>query len=326
MELAQRSGVTRQLVGALEAGRQTPNVTAALGLARALGTSVEELFGEPGEPAVDVFDAPRPAGTSVRLARVGERLVAVPGRRGLGGPEAWDVTDAVISADGLSRLPGGRAAELLIAGCDPILGLLSGLLDRAGHQLLPVHASTGRSVDALAAGRVHGVLVHGPQHDLPRPPVALRRWHVASWQVGLGAPSSRRKVPSIDELAARRPKVVQRDSGAGTQRALVRALTDAGAEAGLPGPVGDGHIDVAQRISYGGVAAGVLMEAAALAFDLPFTPLEQHTVELWIAEEWMSLPAVTVLLETLTDEALFARARLIGGYDLSGCGTRVQAS
>ena len=34
-ELAKRAGVTRQLVGALESGRNVPNVTAAIGLAKA---------------------------------------------------------------------------------------------------------------------------------------------------------------------------------------------------------------------------------------------------------------------------------------------------
>jgi DNA-binding XRE family transcriptional regulator len=43
-ELAARAGVSRQLVAAVEAGRHAPAVDAALGIARALGTTVEELF------------------------------------------------------------------------------------------------------------------------------------------------------------------------------------------------------------------------------------------------------------------------------------------
>ena len=43
-ELAARAGVSRQLVAAVEAGRHAPAVDAALGIARALGTTVEDLF------------------------------------------------------------------------------------------------------------------------------------------------------------------------------------------------------------------------------------------------------------------------------------------
>ena len=324
-ELARRAGVTRQLVGAVEAGRHTPNVSAALGLAEALATTVEALFAPSNAQVVDVLGIQQPAGTPVRTSRVGDRLIAVPDEHRIAGPEAWAMADAVTGADGLTWLPGGSAAEVLIAGCDPILGVLSGLVERTGHRMLGVHASTGRAVQALAEGRAHGVLVHGPRRDLPPPPVPVRRWRVGCWQVGLGAPKAKGLAPSIDELATRRAKVVQRDAGAGTQRALVRALRDAGAQPDLPGPLGTGHLDVARRVAYGGVAAGVLMEAAALAFDLPFTPLEQHSVELWVALEWVTLPATIALLEALASEALVARSRLLGGYDTTGCGDEILA-
>ncbi|HEX6420566.1 MAG TPA: helix-turn-helix domain-containing protein, partial [Acidimicrobiales bacterium] len=44
-DLSERAGVSRQLVGAVEAGRHVPNVRAALALARALEVPVERLFG-----------------------------------------------------------------------------------------------------------------------------------------------------------------------------------------------------------------------------------------------------------------------------------------
>ncbi len=51
-ELAGEAGVSRPQISAIEAGRNTPSVTAALALARALGAPVEELF--PAEPLVAV--------------------------------------------------------------------------------------------------------------------------------------------------------------------------------------------------------------------------------------------------------------------------------
>jgi putative transcriptional regulator len=46
-ELARDVGVTRQTVVAVEAGDYAPSVYLALAMARRLGSTVEELFGEP---------------------------------------------------------------------------------------------------------------------------------------------------------------------------------------------------------------------------------------------------------------------------------------
>lgn len=43
-ELAERAGVTRKSVNAIEAGRMVPSVLLALKLARALGVAVETVF------------------------------------------------------------------------------------------------------------------------------------------------------------------------------------------------------------------------------------------------------------------------------------------
>ena len=75
------AGVSRQAVSAVESGHSDPSLRVALGLARALGMGVEELFG-PGEPAAPVLAAsivPLRAGTNrVALAPVGDRFVALP--------------------------------------------------------------------------------------------------------------------------------------------------------------------------------------------------------------------------------------------------------
>lgn len=322
-ELARRSGLTRQLVSAVEAGRQTPGVTAALALAGSLGTSVEQLFGSLPDQALDVLAQPVAPGTPVVTGRVGEEVVSASHPYGAGGDRGARAADGVWSDGSITWLPGASPASLVLAGCDPVLGPLSDLVERAGHRVLDVHASTGRSLEALAAGRVHGALVHGRPGDLPDPPVRVRRWRVSHWQVGLVFDAAR--PVSLDELVERGATVVQRDPGAGAQRALLRALDGAGSAASLPGPRADGHLDVARRVSYGCGEAGVAMEAAAHALGLGFTPLETHAVELWVAEPWSTLPSVVRLLEVLGSEALVRRARLLGGYDPSGCGAELLA-
>lgn len=324
VDLAERAGVSRQLVGAVEGGRHVPNVGAALALARALGCSVEDLFAEPVDAPVSVLGGGLPvAGSPVVVARVGDTVVAVPAEHGVASSERWALADATVSEAGaLSMLADGVDDGLLIAGCDPALGVLAGLVERGSrHRVVTVHASTGRSVEALAAGRVHGVVVHAPAGRLPAAPLPVRRWHLARWQVGL-ASGRASGVPSVEEIAERRLRVVQRDGGAGTQLAFTRALERIGAPSSVPGPVGDGHVDVARRVA-SGAAAGLTMEAAARSFGLGFVPLEEHTVEVWIDERWASLPAAIELIETLSGVSLRCRLELIGGYDLSSCADRV---
>ncbi|HEX6420330.1 MAG TPA: substrate-binding domain-containing protein, partial [Acidimicrobiales bacterium] len=324
-DLSERAGVSRQLVGAVEAGRHVPNVRAALALARALEVPVERLFGDDpgaGAPApVPVLDGPPlPAGSPVVVAAVGGTTVVAPCGHGVADGEAWAVPDGAVTGEGvvvLDRLaPGGLA----LAGCDPAIGMLAGLVERRStHRVVTVHASTARSVAALAAGRVHGVVVHGPEGGLADPPVPVRRWRLGGWLVGL-ASGRAGGVPPLDEVAARRLAVVQRDDGAGSQQALQRALAGLGAPDPLPGPVAGGHIDVARRVA-AGAAAGVTMEAAARSYRLAFRPLEAHAVELWLDARWVDLPAAVALVEVLGSAAFRRRLELIGGYDLVGCGS-----
>ena len=320
-ELARRAGVSRQLVGALESGRHVPNVAAALALARTLETTVELLFEAPGAPVPAVGDTPL-AGP-VATARVGDRLVAAPLPNGLEAGEHWAVADAVVGEDGLVRwLPGSAVDGFVIAGCDPLLGLLSALVGRSSpHRVLTVHASTIDAVDALGTGRAHGAVVHGQRAALPVPPVPVRRWHLARWQVGL-ASARPTGPPTIEEIVDRRWRVVQRNPGASSQQTLERAVGRAGGGR-LPGPIAADHLDVARRVATGGGRAGVTMEAAAIAFGLGFHALEEHTVELWVDERWASLPALAALLDVARGRSLRERAPTLQGYELGDAGTTV---
>lgn len=323
-DLADRAGVTRQLVNAVESGRNTPSVSAAIQLARALGSSVEDLFGDVGD-AFSVLGTPLKPGTAVLTGRVGRRLVAADVADGIRSTELWTVPDALVTDAGLSCFAGAEEAGLVIAGCDPVLGILAGLVGRRPpHRVLTVHASTGRAVRALAAGNVHGVVVHARPGDLPTSPVPVRRWHLARWPVGLASRQAGGP-PPVAELAERRARVVQRDPDAGSQRALDRALEEVGAEQPLPGPVAEGHVDVARRVAQGGARAGVTIAAAAAAFGLGVAPLEEHTVELWLDERWADLPAATVLVSLLGSAAVSGRVAHLAGYDTAGIGSERHA-
>jgi len=318
-ELAGRARVSRQLVAAAEAGHHTPAVDAAIRIAQALSCSVEELFTAPPAGVVGVLGDTPAEGAVLRLARVGELLVgAEPGDHGVAGG-GWEAPDAVWRAGRLELLPGAVAAGLALAGCDPALGIAEGMLrGRGAHSLLAVPAPTGAALEALARGRVHAAIVHGPAGALPEPPIPVLRLHFARWQVGL---ASAGPPATLEAVLGGTVAVVQRDPQAASQQALARAAAVAGATL-PPGPRADGHIEAARMAAILGCAA-VTTEAAARAFGLRFTALEEHTVQLWVASRWEREPAVETLGELLAGAAFIERVAQFAGYELTGCGTRV---
>ena len=80
-QLAGMAGVSRQAVSAVESGLSDPSLRVALALGRALGLTVEELFG-PGSPVPPVSARPVAplgnAGARVTLAPIGDDFVALP--------------------------------------------------------------------------------------------------------------------------------------------------------------------------------------------------------------------------------------------------------
>jgi DNA-binding XRE family transcriptional regulator/molybdate-binding protein len=286
-ELAAAAGISRQMVGAIEAGRHLPRVDAAIALAAALGIAVEELFPRAADAVEGVLGEPPREGEAVLSARVGERLVFVP-------------------------------AALGAVGCDPALGLAASLLPAAGpRRLLGVSASGAAAREAVAAGRAHVALVHGPAGELEgtAPPGSLRV-ELARWRVGLALAGE--APASLDDLLARGLPVAQREPGAASQEALLRELARRGAPQ-PPGPLARDHLEAAW-LAARAVAAGVTMEPAALAHGLRFLPLEEHVAELHVGREWLAEAGVQSFLELVGSAAFRERAALVAGYDVSEAG------
>src|SRR4051812_40176595 len=322
-ELAEAAGVSRQLVSAAESGRSVPAVDAALRLAMALGVSVERLFGAPAVDGVAIVGATEPhEGTGVHVGQVAGRLVGWPvEEQGIGW--SWPTVDGSFAGGRLQLLPGFRPEGLVVAGCDPALGIAETLLLPLGpRRLVGFSVSTGEALEALRAGSCHGALVHGPERRPPAPPVPVRRFRLARWQVGLGV-HPRVRERSVEGLVARRVPIAQRDPRATTQQAFVRALRALGLET-ADGPLASGHLDAAKRAALDR-SASVTFEPAALAFGLDFEPLETHAVELWLAERHLDHAGVAPLGDLLASPRFVRQVELLGPYDLSGCGTEVTA-
>ncbi|GGI03381.1 helix-turn-helix domain-containing protein [Egicoccus halophilus] len=312
-ELADRAGISRQSLGALEAGHHLPRVDAAAKLAAALGTTVEDLLSVGPPRALHVLGGELPDGQAVRVAQVGDHHVCVP-LPGLNDGEVWPSPDAVVRDGRVELLPGAEPDGFLVAGCDPALGVVAGLgPGRGGGRLVPVLASSSAARLALVTGRAHAAVVHDVDPAQPVHPDRVHRLTLASWRTGLAAPEG--AAAGLDAALAGRGPVVQRDAGAGAQLAFERALRDEG-HATPSGPLATGHLDAARQASTTGVPA-VTIEPVALALGLVFRPLETHRVEVWIDAGAADHPGARVLGEVLASARLRRRLAVLPGYDLA---------
>ena len=311
-ELAARAGISRQAVGALEAGRHLPRVDAALGLARALGTTVEDLLAPAPSRALHVLGGEVRDGAPVRAARVGDHTVVVPLPDAVDG-DLFLAPDATV-VDGRAELVVGADLDgFVVVGCDPALGLLGALgPTRGAGRIVPVLASSAAARLALTTGRAHAAIVHDRvPPPAPREPDRIHRLSFATWRTGLAGPAD-------DEVALAaavegRGSVIQREPGAAAQVAFERAI---GRPAPSPGPLARSHLDAARRSAREHLVA-VTIEPAAAALGLAFHALETHTVEVWIDADAVDHPGARVLGELLTSARLRARMVALPAYELA---------
>jgi transcriptional regulator with XRE-family HTH domain/molybdate-binding protein len=313
--LAERSGVSRQAIGALESGRHLPRVDAALAIATVLGTSVEELLTVEAPPALHVLDGPLPDGQAVLAAQVQPHTVCVPVPSRVGG-ETWCAPDAVVRRGRVELFAGADLGRFVVVGCDPALGIVSDLLPQRGAgRLLPVHGSSAAARLALQVGRAHAAVVHDVRLPVLDREERVHRLILARWRTGIAvdpeAPAAARRL--ADALAGT-GTVIQRDAGAAAQAAYERALAAAGVRPAR-GPVAAGHLDAARRATESGHVA-VTIEPVAAAFGLRFHALETHTVEIWVDHGAVDHPGALALGEVLGSARFRSRLAAFPGYEL----------
>jgi putative molybdopterin biosynthesis protein len=339
-QLARMAQVSRQAVSALEAGLSDPSLRVALTLSRALGLTVEELFGPAmPEPSVPVRAlAPLGGeGSRVSLAPLGEALVALP-------QSGATVTMAGFAPAG-GRVSGPQEViplgplrpTLLVAGCDPGLPLLEvplSLLDPPVEFLWWPCASQ-EALSLAAAGLVHAAGAHlrgrSGDYNTSAAGELLRDGAdvvgFSSWREGLVLrPEHAAKVADVAGVVSAGLRLVNREPGAEARRVLDREL----ARIGISGPdlagyntTATGHLEVAAAIGAGLADAGVASEPAALAYGLSFVPLTAERFDLIIPASMTGTREVQGLLRVLSSPWLLSQLASLPGYDVSQCGERI---
>ncbi len=341
-ELAEATDLSRQSVGAIEAGRATPSVDVALRMARVLDCRVEDLFsGDPSDSAIEAVPLGDPAEGRVALAQVGGRWISYP----LAGSGMRTCADGISerAARGRVRVEALRPLadtqeNIVLMGCAPALGLLADRLNsRPGRgRFLWVDRSSTRALESLEKRRTHLAGVHLVDGRTGEANVADVRRHVgpdpvvlvtmARWEAGfVTAHGNPKRIRGASDLRRRGVRLVAREEGSGARRLLDRELRNAG----LPGdtartaPVrASGHLEVGHAVALGAADMGVATRDTAIAFDLGFIPILEERYDLVIPLAAMQDPRVQRLLDVLTTGA-FRRELSSLGYDPSSSGDHV---
>jgi putative molybdopterin biosynthesis protein len=304
--LAAAAGITRQAVGAIESGRMQPSVGIALGLARALGTSVEDAFGRTASPA------PRPDRTAA--ATIAGRVVVHP-----------LVTDHLAIEPSETVLP-----NIFIAGCDIAVGLLSrhaSLRTREARALwLPM--TNRAALKALSGGEVHVAVVHGEvTPELARRMMQFARFEVATtesgWLFQHGNPLGLRGASDLSRTKAR---LANRPAGAGARRLLDeqlrRAKVDPRTVDGYDRTLA-GQLDAGRAIAQGFADAAIASSSVAHVFGLQFTPLREERCALFVPRDALRTPEIRAVLEALRSVAYRRDLEALKSYDVTRMGEHI---
>jgi len=329
-ELALRAGLPRSSVSAIEAGRLTPSVTAALAVAGALGCTVEELFrpvGESAEQGIQWAWPPRLDPSRYWEAEVG-------GRRFLYPVESLALNSTPhdgVSQRLVSRPKGGAAFEgtLVVACCDPAAGLLAAEYARAsGFRMIVLQRGGHAALDLLNRGLVHMAGLHrstleaqSRNAEAARAQLGegCRLLRVADWQAGLALPAGERS-RSLSAIARRRIAWAMRESGSAARECMDEALGGRTAR----GRVVFSHAAVAAAVRSGWAGAGVCVRISAEEEDLHFLPLRTESLDFVFAEAQMADPRIQAMIRLLRSRP---QRRLLGelpGYDARATGELVR--
>ena len=339
-QLAGMAEVSRQAVSAVESGLSDPSLRVALALSRALGLTVEEMFGpaipEPVVPVRPVAPLGR-AGARVALAPVGDSFVALPLSGATATRAGFAPAGGRTTGTGDVIPLGPPRPTLVVAGCDPALPLLElplSLLDPpVSFAWWPCPSEEALRLANEGLVHVAGAHLRGQSGDYNTGPAGELLGGggevigFCSWREGLVLrPELAGQISSLADFAAAGLRLVNREPGAEARRVLDRELARHGiGPAELTGyqTRATGHLEVAAAIAAGLADAGVASEPAALAYGLAFLPLTAERFDLVVPTAQAGAREVQGLLRALSSPWLLDQLASLPGYTVTQCGERV---
>lgn len=330
-ELAALAGIPRSSVSAIEAGRLTPSVTAALAVAGALECSVEELFGAGGKSGASGSQwawQPRTDACRYWEAEVGGRRVMYPVEALAGSAWAHDG----ICRQGVMRERGDWDAgnTLVLAGCDPAAGLLAAeYAGASGFRLLAFSRGGGPALELLRQGVVHVAALHRSTAERPELNAETARERLgdgyrllrsAEWEEGIVLPAEDH-TRSVGACTRRIRRWAMREPGSSARECLDELLASRRSSK----HVAISHAGVAEAVRGGWAEAGICVRICAEDAGLRFLPVRTESLDLCFAASMERDPRLQALIRLLRSRAYRHLVDELPGYDASRTGELVSA-
>jgi putative molybdopterin biosynthesis protein len=348
-EIAQKVGVTRQTIHAIESGDYVPNTAVALQLARVLEVRVEDLFSlsaENSDHAPVNINAELLASSSdqystgelVSVARVRSRMIAAPSPRF---PTFLSDADGAIAKRSKTRAmirPSTELAlgrnRLVVAGCDPALSLLAQELKNIGTEVLSVHCSSHQAIQWLREGLVHVAGSHlrdraTGEYNLPLAVSLFGENNIrvvtfAEWEQGLvvrrGNP---KRIRAVADIASKQIKIVNREKGSGARDLLDSVLRGTGiSPKSIPGygQIVPSHLAAAVAVANFQADCCVATVSAARCMGLDFVPLSRERFDLIVDSSEVDTAGIRFMFDVLNRASLRRKLASLAGYEVRHTG------
>lgn len=294
------AGLSRTGVGAIEAARLVPSVAAALGLAKALGCTVEDLFAPTTSGAAQFAWIPTAFPCRYWAGEICGRTLLFPAE---GGEQRHD--GVARDAGDLPARPAAASTTLVLATCDPAAGLLAEIYQRqTGLRLIVLTRSSREALTLIGQGLAHVAGIHladaasgrgnAPLIAGMQPAGELSLLHVACWEEGLACQPAAR-LRSAGAAAKSNLRWVGRSVGAGARRCQDELLGRRTA----PKRVASDHRGVVEAIRSGWADVGVCLRLASEEGRLAFLPVGEEVYDLCFRGDQAGDPRLVALVRTV---------------------------
>ncbi|MCC6546117.1 helix-turn-helix domain-containing protein [Candidatus Sumerlaeota bacterium] len=324
-ELAERAGLSRSEVSAIEVGRLVPSTAAAIKLVRALGCTVEQVFSLELPLASEWAWVPTDA-NRFWSAAVSGRLVRYPVER---------ISTGIIPSDNLAE-DADPHRTLAVAGCDPAVGFLVSALSVRGIRVLPFTRSSSAALELLRRKHVHLAGIHLGESSSENAAVVRRKLgpgfrllHVACWEEGLAvSPRISAAGKSVDSILRSRIRWAGREEGSGARRCSDQLFEGVGRSRkpeGYDHAIRD-HDAVAEVIRSGWADAGICVRFAAESAGLRFLTIQREAYDFCYAEEFENDPRFAALVAVLRSRNFTGSLAALPGYGVRQTGETISIS
>ncbi|HEY5281867.1 MAG TPA: substrate-binding domain-containing protein, partial [Polyangia bacterium] len=221
--------------------------------------------------------------------------------------------------------------NLLVAGCDPALGVLGRHLEERFHgpRLHWIEKASRPALEELAQKRVHIAGMHLQGGATDNATAVRERFGaesmvlvtLASWEQGFVS-SRERMVRSVADMERKGTRIIAREAGAGAQELLESAFRKAGRawKHDTPVAIARGHRAVAQMVAMGMGDVGVATRSAAASFGLHFEPLLEARFDLIFPAALAAQAQVQALLDCLSSTRFRQDIAGMTGYQTTQTG------